>query len=347
MRGHVGQRNGKWFAMARIDGKLTWLGTFQKKADAQRKLTEVFSAIDEGSYVRPTRQTLGEFLDEWFPAVRHSMGEAHWNTCHLYARCYVKPNIGSVKLNQLTHMRLNRLYADLSLRLSASTVHNVHRFLRRALRDAPLAANPAAKASPPRVRRRQFTVWEAAVLRSFLRRASAEGHTDHLAWTLLAMTGIRRGECLRLQWQDIDLDRGLLRVRDSKNGRGRQVSLDTATVALLRSHHQGQGPVFPAADGPAFTKRFQRAIAAWSFPRIRLHDLRHTHATILLQAGVHPKVVQERLGHSSIQVTMDVYSHVIDGMDQDAAAIFGALLANDSLTPVTRESEESLYGMSS
>lgn len=336
MAGHIRRRGNRWVAMARIDGKLRWLGTFDTRREAQAKVTDILADVQRGAYVPPSKQTLGEFLEEWLPSVRHSLGS---NTLSLYetqARVYVIPRLGNVKLRDVTSMRLNRLYSELSETLAPATVHGVHRFLRRALRDASLAVNPAAGASPPKVRRRPFTVWDAETLSVFLN--VYREHRDHLAWLLLATTGMRRGECLALNWQDIDLDKAVLRVPDSKNGRGRQISLDATTVGELRLAHRGRGPVFPGESPVAFSRRFARAVEASGLPGIRLHDLRHSHATLLLQAGVHPKVVQERLGHTSIQVTLDIYSHVVEGMDQDAAEVFGTLLsANGLLNGRTQE----------
>jgi integrase len=179
------------------------------------------------------------------------------------------------------------------------------------------------------------------------------------AWRLAALTGMRRGEVLGLRWADVDLDGGWLSVRQTlvvvanqpqlsqpKTNRGhRQLALDPETIMVLRGHRRNQaaerlaaGPawtacnlVFTRQDGsplhPEYVRRqFDRHLRRAELPRIRFHDLRHTHATLALQAGVHPKVVSERLGHTTVSITLDVYSHAIPGMQQDAASTIAELI---------------------
>jgi integrase len=176
---------------------------------------------------------------------------------------------------------------------------------------------------------------------------------------LAALTGMRRGEVLGLRWADLDLNNGWLAVRQTlvvvnnhihvsqpKTARGRRrIALDPASCNALRHHHRTQaaerlsagpswsdtGLVFTHQDGrplhPEYVRRlFDRHLQRIGLPRIRLHDLRHTHATLALQAGVHPKVVSERLGHTTIAMTLDVYSHAIPALEQDAAATIAALI---------------------
>jgi integrase len=242
--------------------------------------------------------------------------------------------------------------------LSPKTVRNIHQMPRKALEDAMqhnyVPRNVAARASVPRSGglRRQMAYWTAAELRRFL-----DQQVDHpffAAWYLAASTGMRRGEVLGLLWRDIDLDRRRLSVRrslisvgyelqesDTKTTRSERVlDLDDRTVAVLREHQQHQATtattlgiatpdaVFRRVDGTPihpdlFTQAFGRSVRRAEVPRIRLHDLRHTHATLLLQAGVSPKIVSERLGHATVAFTMQVYAHVIPGMQADAAAPFG------------------------
>ena len=167
---------------------------------------------------------------------------------------------------------------------------------------------------------------------------------------------------LGLRWRDVNLDAGRLAVRrallsvayeivesDAKTDRSeRVVDLDARTVKVLREHQARQhderdsigsgyrdsGLVFAKIDGSpihpeSFSQAFERKARSAGVPRIRLHDLRHTHATLLLQAGVPPKVVSERLGHATVAFTMQVYAHVIPGMQADAASAFGKLVFLD------------------
>jgi integrase len=182
-------------------------------------------------------------------------------------------------------------------------------------------------------------------------------------WFLLLTTGMRRGEVVGLRWADIDLDGEVLSVSraiasvdgvametEPKTAKGRRaIALDPATVDALRRHRERQaaerdlvgdgwtdsGAVFTYPDGRTLHPdhvmvTFRRLVTGAGLPLIRLHDLRHTAATLALAAGVHPKVVQERLGHSSIGITLDTYSHVVQGMQADAAAKVAGLLLSES-----------------
>jgi integrase len=188
------------------------------------------------------------------------------------------------------------------------------------------------------------------------------GIRDHELFPLLrlaATTGMRRGEVLGLRWRDVDLQRGVLqvvqqRVRGAdaltygppKTSRGRRrIDLDPATVSALREHRRRQledrlafGPgyidadlVFARADGSPLdpdvvSRSFERLARRVGLTPIRFHDLRHTHATLALAAGIHPKVVQERLGHSSVSITLDLYSHAVPAMQADAASRIAAIV---------------------
>ena len=238
--------------------------------------------------------------------------------------------------------------------LSPTTVRYLHRILTHAFEDAVrwglLLRNPVRQVDPPRKADVEIATWSAAEVRSFLESVSS----DRLAamWVLLCTTGMRRGEVLGLRWDDIDLDNGRIAVRralveiagsevhlsEPKTSRGRRsVSLDTRTIDALAQHrrrhaeeHLARGlggrpeVVFTSADGaliqPQYVTRSFRSLTRKAGLRaIRLHDLRHTSATLALSAGIHPKIVSERLGHSTVQLTLDRYSHVVDGL-QDVAA---------------------------
>ncbi len=220
----------------------------------------------------------------------------------------------------------------------------------RTMSRLPFPEPPKASASPPK----EMRVWTPEQLRQFL--AEIEHHRLHPAYYLAANTGMRRGEVIGLHWDDVDLDRARLSVRHQIVGvayelivedlktttRRRTIDLDARTLAVLRSWRktqleermeQGLRPthnelVFSKLDGTPthpdyFSQVFDRHVAKSSLPRIRLHDLRHTHASILLKAGVPVKVVSERFGHSNPAFTMTVYQHVLPGMQADAAATFG------------------------
>jgi len=249
--------------------------------------------------------------------------------------------------------------------LDNKTVLEIHAVLRRALDDAQrrgmVISNPAAVAHAPKRRPLASTAsraWNVQELRSFL--DTTADHRFHTALWVAANTGMRRGELLGLRWGDVDLDTRRLSVSRSLISVGyelhetrgktrtarRTIDLDDRTIAMLRawkSRRAAEDPgfdpddadahVFCRADGSpihpqllsdAFTKLVRRS----RLPKIRLHDLRHTHATLLLKSGVPIKVVSELLGHSTPGFTMATYQHVLPGMQAEAAKAFADLLHN-------------------
>ena len=219
--------------------------------------------------------------------------------------------------------------------------------------------NAADAATAPRVPRTELQTWMAAELRHFLDHVA----DDRLAaaWHLVAVSGMRRGELLGLRWSDFDgerasVSRSVVSVRNElsfsepKTSRGRRsIALDKDTVAELREHRRRQlaermalGLGKPGHDGLIFTdplgepvkpdsfsQSFVRLVGELELPQIRLHDLRHTAASLMLAPGVHPKVVSERLGHASVAFTLDTYSHVAPAMESDAAERVAAMLRNE------------------
>jgi integrase len=246
--------------------------------------------------------------------------------------------------------------------LSPKTVRYIHLIIHKALADAhrkgAVVRNVAALADAPKVgarKRGDLKAWDAGQLRAFLEAIGSK--RLYPAFHLAAHTGMRRGEVLGLRWCDIDFEAGRLSVRqalvsvaydtsisDVKTGSGRRtIDLDPGTVAVLtewRSTRAGEQAgsvrgdddlVFTRADGSVihpdiFSQVFDRCVEKLPVPAISLHDLRHTHATLLLKAGVPVKVVSERLGHASAAFTMSVYQHVLPGMQAEAAATFATLI---------------------
>lgn len=246
--------------------------------------------------------------------------------------------------------------------LSPRTVRYIHTVLREALHQAVrwglLVRNACDATDPPRAVRPQTQTWAKDEARAFL--MVAEQDKWNPLWLIALTTGLRRGELLAIRWKDVDLAKGVLHVRQSLNATGghryfeapktargrRVVALSGASVAALKAHRVRQNErrlqsaawedrdlVFTTSEGGPLwpddvSHRFGELVRQAEVTRIRLHDLRHTHATLLLKEGVHLKIVSERLGHTSIQITGDVYSHVTPDMQQGAAqhidsALFG------------------------
>ncbi|MCB0951168.1 MAG: site-specific integrase [Microthrixaceae bacterium] len=248
--------------------------------------------------------------------------------------------------------------------LAPKTVHNIHVMLNKALSDAArkgtVVRNVVAMADAPSLqarKRAEIKAWDVDQLVAFL--DAIAPHRLSPAFFLAAHTGMRRGEVLGLRWRDLDLDANRVAVRqalvsvayevsisDVKTGTSRRtIDIDADVVQMLsdwfKTRTEERDGTEPAADDLVFTKDdgswlhpdtfsqlFDRTVARIKVPVISLHDLRHTHATLLLKAGVHVKVVSERLGHANVAFTMNVYQHILPGMQAAAADTFSLLLRN-------------------
>ena len=244
--------------------------------------------------------------------------------------------------------------------LSPRTVHHMHRLIRQSLAQAVkwelLTRNPADAVDPPRVERTAMNTYSLPQTGELI---DAMRGTRLFVPTLLAvLLGMRRGEIAALRWKAVDLDTGQLAVIESaeqmngtvrlkppKNGRSRTVALAMTITEELRAHRAAQAQellklgvrltedhfVCTHADGrmmqPTWiTHEWIALISETDLPRIRFHDLRHAHATHMLAGGIHPKIASERLGHSKVGITLDLYSHVMPGMQENAAAQIDAAL---------------------
>jgi len=253
--------------------------------------------------------------------------------------------------------------------LSSKTIRNTHVALRKALADAErlelIDRNPAARAKAPAGDRTETPTWTAEELGRFL--VSVAEDPLYALWVLFATTGMRRGEALGLRWSDVDLGRRTLSVAQTittvghrivvsppKSDRSRRrIVIDVDTARVLEQHRKAQardrklmGTAVMATDlvfasdegGPlhpdVITRRFKTLVSRSDLPTLRgPHDLRHTWASLALAAGVHPKVVSDRLGHSTISITIDTYSHAIPTLDADAAATVASQLFSTSENP--------------
>ncbi|MGO8685380.1 MAG: tyrosine-type recombinase/integrase [Thermoleophilia bacterium] len=347
-------------------------GGFRTRKDCQVAMTKAVAAVAAASFVPATHVTLREFLlTEWLPTIRGSLRETTYESYKGLCSDHIIPRLGCLKLQQLTASEINGLYAHLlqagrvrgSGGLSASSVRRVHAALHRALRDAVrwgrLTVNPAAAVDPPKVsaEHEERTVWSAAQLAAFLESVRDDRLTA--LWRLLALTGMRRGEALGLEWGDLDMEasrlsicralvpvNGVAHLCEPKTRQGRRtLALDRETLATLQAHAarqaaersqagaawQSSDSVFVRPNGAqlepyAVSKAFRNHLQAACLPAIRLHDLRHTYASLALASGINPRIVSGRLGHSTVAFTLDVYAHVLPQQDEAAAAAIAALL---------------------
>jgi integrase/predicted RNA-binding Zn-ribbon protein involved in translation (DUF1610 family) len=344
---------------------------FRCRKDAETAMNKVMTAVEEHSYVVPTRITVREYLlKEWLPAIRGTVRPTTVASYTMHVEGHIVPALGSLQLSRLSAQAINAFYAKLLASgrlqgkgsLSPATVRRVHATLHRALKDAVrwqrLSVNPVDAADPPRgqSKQRELPAWNAEQLAGFL--AFLKDDRLFALWRLLAMTGCRRGEALGLSWDDLDVEAATLTIRralvplgatvivsEPKTARGRRrIALDPVTIEALKAHAARQADEQSACDawsetGYIFTtevgrpldphrmsKAFERHLRAAALPRIPLHGLRHTYATLALSSGVNPRIVSGRLGHSTVALTLDIYSHVLPQADAEAADRIAALI---------------------
>lgn len=346
--------DGRWVSYLRLsDGRKKFF-TGPTRKEVQARLQAAQHAQQEGRLAIGRDQSVRDYLARWQEEiVRHSVRESTRLNYELAVRRLL-PLMGQAKLRALTPEQIQLAYSKLlEAHLSARTVRQVHMVLRRALKQAVLwrllDRNPTDAARPPRPERKEMKVLDRHQVTRLL--AGTANDRDHALWTLLVTTGIREGEALGLRWGDIDLELGSITVRralqrlggratfvEPKTARSRRtVPIPPSTRAVLSEHRrrqreeqmlfglafEAQDLVFCTADGRPLNPssvciRLHLTLKRLGLPQIRVHDLRHTAATHLLVRGVHPKVVQDLLGHSTIAITLDIYSHVMPSLARDA-----------------------------
>ncbi len=337
------------------------------KADAQRKLRELLTDLDKGIPVDESKISVGEFLDQWLRDYAET--QTAQRTVEGYRgniNRYLKPKLGHIPLAKLTPYHVQELYADMIRKgLSARTVIHTHRVLSEALAYAIkwglLVRNVCEAVDPPRPIKKEMIALDTGDVQKLLEATSQSSYGS--IFYLAIYTGLRRSEILGLRWCDLDLPRKSISVNQTvvrlinkglvvgqpKTGSSRRsVSLSPNAAALLsglKAKRMEQlesvgikldesGFVFSNSDGgpvspDTVSHEFKNIVRELGLPPVRFHDLRHTHATLMLKEGIHPKIVSERLGHSSIAITMDTYSHVLPGMQEEAAMVFEQSLENN------------------
>ena len=338
-----------------------------KKADAEKRRRELLTSLDQGLSIDSSKEALAQYLEKWLKICAGRLAPLTFYNYDGYVHRYLVRYLGHIPIHKLQPMHVQQMEDELlESGLSGTTVRQAHNILHKALKDAVrlgvVTRNVVDSVTPPRKNTREMDVLSPSQL--LLMFDALEGTALRTLLILDAHTGLRRGELLGLKWSDIDLQKGSLSLQralqyvpgigfmvvEPKSEKGRRtIALGPSSVAELRSHRVSQTEArlsaglawqkgnwtFTRPDGRHLTPdvvshEFEKLMTRLNLPNVRLHDLRHTHATLLLAQGVHPKVVQERLGHASISITMDTYSHVIPGLQEKAALAFETALNEEA-----------------
>jgi integrase len=329
------------------------------RAEVSSKLAKAMVDREGGFHFNDEDVAVGEYLDRWLSdSVRGTVRASTYERHEGIIRTHIGPALGHIKLKNLTPAHVRSLHREkLDDGLAPATVRKIHSTLHKALSQAVsdgLIPRNAAAIKAPRPAPGEIHPLSPDEARMFLE--AAQGERFEALYVLAVTTGLRRGELLGLRWKDVDLESGVLRVGnalvreggryrlgETKTRRGhRSIRLTFQAVSALGAHRKRQleermrfsglykdhGLIFATQRGTPVNpenlvkRSFKPLLQQAGLPEIRFHDLRHTCATLLLGGGVHPKFVQELLGHATIAMTLDTYSHFLPSMgDQTARAM--------------------------
>ena len=345
--------------------KRRWHSFKGTKRQAQVECAKLIAESKTGTALDSAKVTLREYLERWLAHITTQVSPRSAENYREVVEHWLLPALGNVKLAKLQPEQIARAYSDALTKggregqgLSPRSVVMMHRSLSQALKQAVIwrlrLDNPASFCKPPRVERKEMKVLDLDATASLIE--FAKGDRLYIPILLFALCGLRRAEMAALRWNRLDGHRLSVstsieqtgqgvREKPPKSGKARSIVLPALVVDELRRHRISQAEQLLALgvrqtddthiclreDGSPWPPRvltyaFVRLIRASGLTRVRLHDLRHGHATHLLVSNTHPKVVQERLGHANIQLTLDTYSHVLPTMQEDAASTIDAAM---------------------
>ena len=343
-RRKTGPKKGLWVAEYKVGTKRKYLYGKTKKAVTD-KLKERLSSGGMNLASEADTMLVGAYLDRWLPTVRGTVKERTWRRHEEVVRLHLKPSLGKIRLKRLDALQIQSLYrAKLDSGLSPRTVQIIHTTLHKSLKQAVkwqlISLNIAEAVDPPRSTKKEIRPLNPEQVKLLLE--VAKGTNLYALYLLAITTGMRQGELLGLKWEDVDLRTGTLQVRRTifngrvsapKTSKGRRsIRLTEAAIQALQRHQRQGEWVFSSREGTPISchnltnRSWKPLLRKAGLPDTRFHDLRHTCATLLLTKGVHPKVVQEVLGHSNISITLDTYSHILPNMQKEAARVMEDLV---------------------
>ncbi|WJQ79835.1 site-specific integrase [Brevibacillus brevis] len=340
---------------------------FKTKQEALKAMNELEHTINQGTYVEPSKTTFKEYLERWLEDRQTRVKKQTLETYSWLVKKHVIPIIGNVELSSLNAMVIQQLLTKLAKDqcLSDENIQKVYTLINASLKQAErwglIVKNPAALVDRPKATKKQVKVWDVPEVTTFLEHAKESRY--YIAFLIGVTTGMRQGEILALQWKDIDFENGFLRVTQILSHDGKEILPYTKTksgtrtidlpdeiITELKKHKVriakeklAAGPhlysdldlvvcseIGTSTNAGNIRRAFNSAIEKANVPKIRFHDLRHTHATLLLKQGANPKIVAERLGHADTRITLDTYSHLLPSIQKETAKKFGKMLFGSS-----------------
>lgn len=331
--------------------KQKWFSSWDTKKDAEKALPEILLQVQRSNYLQNDQITLGKVIDDYLYRAEHGLAKA---TYKRYLSCcnLLKEHLGTTQIQKIQPAMLNEYFKTLQAKGLKPNTLRKHRLVMQQvfnlaielhiIEHSPVTKLPVSSTLSDA----EHETWTAGQLNRFL--MEIEYEPLYIPVLLAGMLGMREGEICGLKWKDIDFDKATLYVqrartydnsftRTKNRSSRRSLKLTPFVLNALKEHQLSQKKlrllhgkdyvktdfVCTLKDGTPIstnyiTKTFPRKVKQYNYPTIRFHDLRHSFATIALSNGIHPKVVQEILGHSDIKVTLQTYSHVIPVMHGDS-----------------------------
>lgn len=340
---------------------------FKTKKEAQNALTEAEHSLMTGTYIEPSKMLFKDYLNQWLEDKQTYVKESTLKNYRRLVKNHILPSLGHIEMCKLSPIVIQQLYNKLKSGgyMSDENIRKVHTIIKDSLNKAVkwdlINKNPASLVDSPKVAKSEINVWDTDEVKRLLDTTKSSRY--YIAFLLAVTTGMRRGEILGLRWKDINFKDETLHVTQilsvdgkrfesgAKTRAGvRSISLPDETISELKKHkaminqerllardiYNNHDLVVCTEIGTPCNPRnllrtFNNAIEKASLTKLRFHDLRHTHATLLLKQGVNPKIVAERLGHSDVRMTLDTYSHLMPSMQKDTAKAFGKMLFGDTV----------------
>ncbi len=332
------------------------------RREANAEMHSMITEMEKGKAMKASPITIAQWMDTWLDLYIPNVEETTKVGYKTKIRCYIKPALGNIMMKSLRTEHVQRMVNDmlergLSPKNIRDTYNNINVAMKKAVTLLMFPYNPCEGVVLPKLKRYKAKVYDLKMIHQLL--DTAEGTDMYLPILLCVTVGLRRGELLALRWENIDFEHNILKVRSNlvrgedgfiikapKSEAGiRDIQIGNEVISELLKEKERYaedkaelGALFQdnafiirqkhgAPMTPdAMSRKWKRFIQAHDLPNIRFHALRHSNATALIQAGVNPRVVQQRLGHSDVSITLNTYTHVLPEMDKDAAQKLDAIM---------------------